>query len=471
MGKNKRILFAALLVIAAGVAFFAPGCDKLITEVNDVTIAGHPEADFTATNADGENLTACCVPCTVYFADASNGPHDLWEWAFGDGDTVNDTNPVHVYDSAGLYTVSLRIQNTPTEGEDIEIKHRLLAIGQTLDSFTIEPDSGCPGLEVSFTPFGYAGVTSWHWNFGDGGTSNDSFPTHFYGSVGDFTVTLTVQGGCGQKVVSVTDGVSITNCPDANVYVDTDVTPLTGCVPHTVQFFDSSDTKGRPVIGRLWDFGNDQTDTAKNPLVEYDTAGIYTVSLAVTTDSGTGYDSLIDYITVYDSTTAAFAATSPTSDCYSDFQQFIVAFSDSSSNGVTSWNWDFGDGFTSTVQNPAHAYITPGRYSVTLAVDGSCGPDTAVQADLITLYDSLETVTIDINPATGDTTTSFIMTDLSPGIIDSRLWFLGFPDSVSTQSQDTIKFAEPNDYNIILEITNGCNRVTDTVVLTVTAGP
>jgi PKD repeat protein len=101
MGKNKRILFAALLVIAAGVAFFAPGCDKLITEVNDVTIAGHPEADFTATNADGENLTACCVPCTVYFADASNGPHDLWEWAFGDGDTVNDTNPKHAHRRRG----------------------------------------------------------------------------------------------------------------------------------------------------------------------------------------------------------------------------------------------------------------------------------------------------------------------------------------------------------------------------------
>ena len=50
-----------------------------------------------------------------------------------------------------------------------------------------------------------------------------------------------------------------------------------------------------------------------------------------------------------------------------------VQFSDSSTGNPTSWSWDFGDGGTSSVQHPSHAYATVGTFTVTLTVGNAAG--------------------------------------------------------------------------------------------------
>jgi hypothetical protein len=62
----------------------------------------------------------------------------------------------------------------------------------------------------------------------------------------------------------------------------------------------------------------------------------------------------------------------------------IVSFTDQSTGTVDSWNWDFGDGLTSTMQNPSHTYTDPGTYTVSLTVSGPGGSDTETKADYIT---------------------------------------------------------------------------------------
>ena len=61
----------------------------------------------------------------------------------------------------------------------------------------------------------------------------------------------------------------------------------------------------------------------------------------------------------------------------------LVTFTDSSTNNPTSWQWDFGDGGTSSVQNPTHEYTTAGTYTVSLTVSNAYGTDTEVKTDYI----------------------------------------------------------------------------------------
>jgi uncharacterized membrane protein len=56
-----------------------------------------------------------------------------------------------------------------------------------------------------------------------------------------------------------------------------------------------------------------------------------------------------------------------------DMDRRLVAFKDLSVGQVTSWKWDFGDGTTSTEQNPIHQYKRPGNLVVVLEVDGPAG--------------------------------------------------------------------------------------------------
>jgi PKD repeat protein len=90
---------------------------------------------------------------------------------------------------------------------------------------------------------------------------------------------------------------------------------------------------------------------------------------------------LATYRTVATQTTltASFSA-APTS----GYAPLAVQFTDTSAGGPTGWSWTFGDGGTSTAQNPAHTYQSPGTYSVTLTVTNSVGSDTVTQSNLIT---------------------------------------------------------------------------------------
>ena len=62
-----------------------------------------------------------------------------------------------------------------------------------------------------------------------------------------------------------------------------------------------------------------------------------------------------------------------------------VSFTDTSSGGPTSWSWDFGDGTSSTAQNPSKTYAALGSYTVSLTVSNSVGSDTATAVDQITV--------------------------------------------------------------------------------------
>lgn len=244
-------------------------------------------------------------------------------------------------------------------------------------AFSGSPTSGCAPLTVTFTDQSTGDITSWSWDFGDGSTSTLQNPSHEYTAPGTYTVALTVTGPGGSDTETKTDYISVSTVPTAQF----SGTPTTGTAPLTVSFTDES--TGSPTSWS-WDFGDGGTSTQQNPSYEYASAGTYTVTLTATNSCGSDIEEKVDYITVEEPTcdppVAAFTG-SPTTGT----APLTVSFADQSSNSPTSWSWDFGDGGTSTQENPSYTYDTAGIYTVALTATNSCGSDTETKTDYITV--------------------------------------------------------------------------------------
>jgi serine protease len=157
-------------------------------------------------------------------------------------------------------------------------------------------------------------------------------------------------------------------------------TPTSGYAPLMVTFTDASTNSP---TSWAWTFGDGGTSTLQNPSHTYTTAGIYTVVLTATNAYGSDSETKTNYITVTapptDPPVAAFSGT-PTSGTI----PLTVVFTDASTNNPTSWSWTFGDGGTSTLQNPSHTYTTAGTYTVVLTATNAYGSDSETKTDYIT---------------------------------------------------------------------------------------
>ena len=204
-----------------------------------------------------------------------------------------------------------------------------------------------------------SGATSYLWNFGDGGTSTATNPSHTYANTGTtYTVTLTATSanGCtNTKTLSVTPR----PVPVANFNQ-----PANTC-SQTISFTNTS-TISSGTMTYSWNFGDATTSTATNPSHTYTNSGTYTVTLTTTSNFGCT-NSISKTFTIYPKAVSNFSYII----CDS-----IVKFTDLStvsSGSITSRSWTFGDGGTSTSQNPVHHYPAPGTYNVTLTTTTNNG--------------------------------------------------------------------------------------------------
>ncbi|MDX9856686.1 MAG: PKD domain-containing protein [candidate division Zixibacteria bacterium] len=155
--------------------------------------------------------------------------------------------------------------------------------------------------------------------------------------------------------------------------------PTTGTAPLTVNFTDLSTGS---ITSWSWTFGDGGTSSAQNPSHQYTSAGTYSVTLTVTGPGGSDGETKTDYITVNPcvAPVANFSG-SPTSGT----APLTVNFTDLSTNSPTGWSWTFGDGGTSSAQNPAHTYTAAGTYTVSLTASNTCGSDGETRTAYITV--------------------------------------------------------------------------------------
>ncbi|TGC10941.1 S-layer protein domain-containing protein [Methanolobus halotolerans] len=238
-------------------------------------------------------------------------------------------------------------------------------------NFTANTTTGDVPLTVDFTDQS-VNATTWAWDFGDGNTAIGQNQTHTYTSAGNYTVSLFAENGTDNDTETKADFIQV-NAAAVLPNADFSANTTSGEVPLTVQFTDGSTN----ATSWEWDVNNDGTVdyTIQNPVHTYSSTGSFTVSFAAINANGTAYENKTDYITVNASSSNPPIASFDTN-VTEGSAPLTVQFNDTSSDS-DSLSWDFGDGETSTDQNPVHTYDSTGTYNVTLTATNGDGDDTA----------------------------------------------------------------------------------------------
>lgn len=419
--------------------------EKMIVDAPDILWDGAFEVKFLAPLevAFYADPIAGDVPLTVQFTDASQGfggGIDDWSWDFGDGQTSNQPNPQHTYNSEGNYTVSLTI-SSGDYSLSLTKENFITAIQPLVAEFISDTTVAVPGEAIHFTDLSLGDPASWLWAFGDNALSFARNPSHTYQQAGSYTVALYVQNPSGNDIESKANYIRVITPVAADFTVGTTLSTVNG----EIQFTDLS--TGNP-DSWFWEFGDSTTSTMQNPLKAYETPGTYTVKLKAWNEYFQDSILIENLITILEPLTADFDA-----DIINPWQGEQIQFTDISGGLPDQWSWDFGDGIINSVQNPVHAYSNSGFYSVTLDIADTLQTGSVTRENFIRVRDTLDAdFMVDTTVITIDERAYF--TDQSKG--NPTSWFWIFGDGFGSALQNpSHKFKFTGDFNITLKISRG----------------
>ncbi len=213
-----------------------------------------------------------------------------------------------------------------------------------------------------------------------------------------------------------------------------------------------------------WDFGDGSTDNGTDVIHDYDDNGTYNVCATVTCENGIE-DFFCFEITLEeccDNLMVDFTIDQESS-CEFEFTPSVIG------DGLSSLEWDFGDGNTSENVNGQHEYLVAGDYQVCLTVDFDNGCEITVCKDISGVEPCCDDVTVDIFPFDfGICEYKFVVGIVSPW--ENTEYFWDFDDgNTSTESNPTHTYTSNGDFLVCLTITDGgnCNK-TECINITVT---
>ena len=340
---QSGIFYPTLTVTAAN------GCTATSNLPYGITVNG-PEAGFLADKVTG------CNPLTVNFANTSIGSTS-WLWKFGTGDTSTANSPTYLYQNQGSFNVTLIVFDGNGCKDSLR-KQGYINPGPSVNNFSNpQPVSGCAPLTVSLSDS--SGANSWLWNFGDGSTGTAQNVSHTYNTPGTYTVSLQTQSNgstCSQTISNFATYIVGGGIADFTYN-------QTLCPPFIGTFTDSS----LNAVSWQWNFGDGQTSTQQNPVHTYNHTGSYNVSLTITSANGCTSTKVEQYAMNFLNLGAA-----PSAHTLDTIPPLDVQFS-ANSVGATSWLWTFGDGDSSTQENPMHTYQSTGPFTISLTIaNDSC---------------------------------------------------------------------------------------------------
>ncbi|MCX6200582.1 MAG: M4 family metallopeptidase, partial [Bacteroidetes bacterium] len=286
------------------------------------------DAQFTASQTSG-----CMVPFVVNFTNASTNA-STYNWDFGDGTTSTAQAPSHTYTNLGTYTVRL-ISNGGACGIDSLIRTNYINISTSNPCVVVMPTTGTYQTQTSCT-----------------GTIYDSG-----GPTGNYTdntnSVLTISPAGATQVRFHFTQFNMENTYDFLYVYDgpTTASPQIGAYTGTTIPADITSSGGSLTIRQTTDVGV--------------VAAGYTIQ---------------------------WSCISPTIPPVANFKADVTSscngkinFNDLSTSAPTSWLWNFGDGGTSTLQNPSHTYFTNGTFSVSLKATNAYGNNTNTKNNYITI--------------------------------------------------------------------------------------
>ena len=369
-------------------------------------------------------------------ASGGNGTYS-YAWSPGAYNTAT-VNAV----SAGNYSVTVTDQNGCSINSTVTVSNvngvvaslvsqtNINCAGQSTGAIYITQNGGTPGYNYNWSP---------NISTADSATSL---------TAGNYSVTVTDANSCMSSV-------SITITEPPQLIINASANPAGVCAGESVQL-NAITGGGTPAYNVVWNPGN---LTGNNPVIFPQTSTTYTST--VTDQNGCTANTLVNVV-VYPSPSAVFTADS-TAGC----APVCVNFSDVSTiaapASVLSWNWDFGDGNNSSVQNPSHCFSTTGSYPVQLTVTSSDGCNSTVLLPAL--------INVFPTPVAAFTSSPSSISILDPQVFftDSSLnatsWNWNFGDFLNSSSflqNPSFIYSEPVCYQVTLTVSNstGCSNAT-----------
>lgn len=252
--------------------------------------------------------------------------------------------------------------------------------------FSSDTTSGCGSITVNFSNTSNVSGSAYNfeWDFGNGNSSILENPSATYSSAGSYDVRLIVSNTSGTErdTVLKTNYVTIFDPPNA----DFSFSPSGGCSPITVNFTNSSTAGDAPITSNRWVFADgSQPFFGNNASHTYQTAGDFRPSLEVIDQNGCRDFAVDDTIFVTASPIARVTTLNSRISCQSPY---TVNFKSNSTGFNLTYDWDFGDGSSSTQENPSHTYNSLGRYDVRLIVNDPNCSDTLLLNEYVILENS-----------------------------------------------------------------------------------
>ncbi len=301
------------------------------------------------------DTTFGCVPLEVSFTNYSRGvlgdePFLNWSWNFGDGNSITETsNPVHVFEEPGIYTVTLFVNDTCSHDKFTTDIH---VMGAPKTDFITDKIEYCEHdtVFVNTVNMSIDEIASVIWDFGDLTQGYDFNDKHVYDSSGVFTITLTaedIHNGCA---ASTSKDINILKSPVAAFSIpDND-----GCQALQITFLNETD--GGDYYS--WDFGNGNKSIDIDGKQLFTEAGTYDIALYTSDVEGCS-DSISHKLVVNPKPLALFESSSLQS-CFSPVDVEFTNLSE----GADDYEWDFGNGLSSKDTDPGITYSDYGDYPI-----------------------------------------------------------------------------------------------------------
>jgi len=403
-----------------------------------VVISSTPEADFT-----WGPFPVCAEWKTTQFTNTTVGSPTLtYQWASDDGWTSTLEHPTHTFALPGVYDVVL----IATNGCGLDtVTQPVQAHGapqEVTPTWTPQPPE--VGNVVTFT--GQASstlpVNFWLWEFGDGGMASGESVTYTYAATGTYTVLLTAANGCGINFGEAEITVVCYPVVSPDFFWAPD--PPTVGFPTT---FSATVGGGTTPVTYEWDFGDGQAGTGA--VVEHTYVATGTYSVVLTATNYCGEAEVSQAVVVMALPQARFVSNAPV--CYGQ----TVVFTNTSGGGEPlSFLWAFGDGQTSTLRNPTHAYNTGGLFTVTLTATNPYGQ--AHTSAPVLVVDGVSTADFTWEPAypaPGEPVTLTATTNGTEPV--TYEWNLG--DGITATGQVVVHtYATTSTYTATLQAYNDC---------------
>ncbi|OFY83486.1 MAG: hypothetical protein A2275_16955, partial [Bacteroidetes bacterium RIFOXYA12_FULL_35_11] len=333
------------------------GCIKS-TEFENYIITYKPVCYFTS------NLTSSCNGKLISsFTNLSTGSGLLtYFWDFGDGLFSIEEEPVHTYQSPGIFTVKLI--TTDSHGcLDTLIRYDYIKITKTQAVFSANIDTICKNDSIQFVN-NSLNSNQYEWNFGDGFFSDEISPLHVFTTSGEYNVILMVSKN-GQCYDSASININI-----ENIIADFNVAENFGCeLPFNAQYLDNSTN----AVSWEWHFGFRNHSFVQNPAytIYYDTTGnyqmIFSDTLIVTSLHGCIDTAIVDSSIVIILPKLDFL---PSMDGPYGCIPVTLNYTNQSTYNTNldhfeSWIWDYGNGNTSQNWDGLYTYNNSGSFLVT----------------------------------------------------------------------------------------------------------